>query len=221
MFTGLIEENGILIDRMKEGTSLRLHFKADRVLADLKIDDSIAIDGCCQTVVSRTAVSFEVVAVAETLEKTTLGSLKIGDAVNLERAMLLTTRLGGHLVSGHIDGTSTLTGRKDLGGSEEFFFELPAELGKYVITHGSIALAGISLTVAVVERNSDGSARIKVAIIPHTLANTTLGALRPGDKVNCEVDMIAKWVERFARPNSTGPYSLSPDPIIQRSEQNL
>jgi len=192
VFTGLIEELGTLVDRKTEGTSVRLQIEAQKVLSDLKIDDSISINGCCQTVVRVEASAFEVIAVRETLQKTTLGSLKIGAALNLERAATLGTRLGGHLVQGHVDGRASLKEIKEVGGSWEYFFEIPEAFIRYIVPVGSIAINGVSLTVANIE-----SRTIKVAIIPHTHAVTNFKDLHPGDEVNIETDVIAKMVERF------------------------
>lgn len=192
MFTGIIEELGTVIAVMQSGTSVRIDFSAGTVLDDLKVDDSIAVNGVCQTVVNRSSSSFEVICVAETLGKTTLGSLKVGERVNLERAATLSTRLGGHLVQGHIDAVATVEQIVPLDGSWEFYFRLPAELMRYVTPRGSIAINGVSLTVA----ETDGDL-IKVAIIPHTFEHTSFGALANGDRVNIEPDCIAKMVERL------------------------
>jgi len=205
MFTGLVEELGTLVDRIEEGSSLRLHFKAEKVLSDLKIDDSIAVNGCCQTVVALSPSGFEVIAVQETLKKTTLGSLKIGEAVNLERAAMLSTRLGGHLVQGHIDGVATVENIIALEGSWEFYFRIPQQFLRYVIPVGSVALNGVSLTIA--EINND---LLKVAIIPHTFEVTMFKWLQVGSSVNLEVDVIAKMVEKlalpFAQSSTTSPF---------------
>jgi riboflavin synthase len=192
MFTGLIEELGTLVDRREEGSSLRLVIKAEEVLSDLKIDDSVSVNGCCQTAVLVDSPTFEVIAVSETLQKTTLGSLKIGEALNLERAVTLGTRLGGHLVQGHIDGVSRVLEIRDLGGSWEYWFSLPREFSRYVVRVGSIAVNGVSLTVAEVQED-----RFKTAIIPHTYAVTNFHDLRPGSEVNIEYDVMAKMVERM------------------------
>ncbi|MBS1902267.1 MAG: riboflavin synthase [Bacteroidetes bacterium] len=192
MFTGIIEELGTVIAVMQSGTSLRIEFSAEKVLGDLKVDDSIAVNGVCQTVVNRASLSFEVICVAETIGKTTLGSLKVGDRVNLERAATLSTRLGGHLVQGHVDAVATLEQIIPIDGSWEFYFRLPQALMRYVIPRGSIAIDGVSLTVAEVEGD-----RIKTAIIPHTFELTTFGSLRVGDRVNIEPDSIVKMVERL------------------------
>lgn len=172
---------------------MRLLFSAEKVLGDLKVDDSIAVNGVCLTVTSTDSTRFEVWAVAETLTKTTLSSLKVGDHVNLERAATLSTRLGGHLVQGHIDGLARIKEVRSAGGeSWEFFFEVPQEYMRYIVPRGSIAINGVSLTVADVVGNV-----IKIAIIPHTYSETIFQWLREGDKVNIELDIIAKMVERL------------------------
>ncbi len=190
MFTGIIEEIGTVIAIKHEGTSLRIEFSAEKVLGDLKVDDSIAVNGVCQTVVNCGVSFFEVICVAETLSKTTLGSLKARDKVNLERAATLATRLGGHLVQGHIDGVATVEKINSVNGSWEFYLKLPTSIIKYVIPRGSITIEGVSLTVA--EKDRD---RIKIAIIPHTFDHTTFGTLTIGSQVNVEPDSIAKMVE--------------------------
>jgi riboflavin synthase len=220
MFTGIIEELGTLVERKAMGTSLCLKIEAERVFREdgligpgiplngLKIDDSIAINGVCQTVVSVSPPFFEVIAVRETLQKTTLGSLKVGEkggntgerssAVNLERAATLSTRLGGHLVSGHVDGKAILREIRDLNGSWEFYFDLAQDMARYVIPMGSIALEGVSLTVASLTDHSEG-VTIKTAIIPHTYFHTNFQFLNPQDEINVELDQIMKMVERLTR----------------------
>ena len=190
MFTGIIEEIGTVIAIKHNGTSLRIEFRAEKVLDDLKVDDSIAVNGVCQTVVDCGVSFFEVICVAETLSKTTLGSLKAGNTVNLERAATLATRLGGHLVQGHIDCVATIEKINSLDGSWEFYLKLPTSIMKYVTPRGSITIEGVSLTVA--EKEHD---RIKIAIIPHTFEHTTFSTMTIGSKVNVEPDSIAKMVE--------------------------
>ena len=192
MFTGIIEEVGTLVDRIDAGTSLCLKIEAEKVLSDLKIDDSISINGCCQTVVAVQPSVFEVIAVRETLQKTTLGSLKLGARVNLERAAMLSTRLGGHLVQGHVDARARLERILPLDGSWEFYFSIPESLIHYAVPVGSITLNGVSLTIAAIEGTT-----VKVAIIPHTHEVTNFGSLVAGDEVNVEMDVIAKMVEQF------------------------
>ena len=192
MFTGLVEELGTLVERNPVGSSLRLLIKAEKVLLDLKIDDSISVNGCCQTVIGLRASGFEVIAVEETLKKTTLGSLKIGDHVNLERAATLATRMAGHLVQGHIDGVAHILKIEPLQGSWNFLFELPEGFGRYCIPVGSIAIDGVSLTIAEIAGNN-----IRTAIIPHTYEHTNFHLLKESSEVNIELDMIAKMVEKF------------------------
>ena len=193
VFTGIIEEIGTCIAARSEDTSRCLLFSAHEVLSDLKVNDSIAVNGVCQTVTARGASDFQVTAVAETLKKTTLGSLKEGGKVNLERAVTPATRLGGHIVQGHVDGVSRITDIKSIGGgSWEFFFELPDDFMHYISSHGSIAIDGVSLTVAEIRGNV-----IKVAIIPHTFGATIFQYFRTGDFVNIELDAIAKMVGRL------------------------
>ena len=194
MFTGIIEELGTLIASIKEGSGLRLQFSADKVLSDLKVDDSISVNGVCQTVIAKEALFFEVISVSETLKKTSLSSLKIGDKVNLERAATLSTRLGGHLVQGHIDGVALTKGIHDVGGSWVFEFELPMQFMRYVVPQGSIAINGVSLTIARIEGNG-----ISVAIIPHTYERTNFQYICTGEFVNIELDCIAKMIERLMR----------------------
>jgi len=218
LFTGLIEELGIIVDLKGEGTSLCLKIEAERVLAGnsgddrssaknpqngLKIGDSIAVNGVCLTATRIQPPYFEVTAVQETLAKTTLGSLKVGGKnersfVNLERAASLETRLGGHLVQGHVDGVARVMEVREVKGSWEVFFELPPNGEQYVVPQGSIAIDGISLTVAGIE-----GSRIRVAIIPHTYNHTTIQYLTAGDRVNVEFDVIAKMVERLVKPYSS------------------
>ena len=170
----------------------------------LKIDDSIAVNGVCLTVVAVRPPIFEVIAVQETLQKTTLGSLTVEwgksaesgrRSVNLERAATLRTRLGGHIVQGHVDGTMHVTEIRDLDGSWEYFLEVPQHLSHYVVPTGSVTLDGVSLTVAEI-----AGQRLKVAIIPHTYRHTTFQYLKVGDRVNLEVDVIAKMVEQMVKP---------------------
>lgn len=192
MFTGIIEEIGTCIAVEKQDSSLCLLFSAGEVLRDVKVNDSIAVNGVCQTVTAVSASRFQVTAVAETLKKTTLGSLKEGQRVNLERAVTPATRMGGHIVQGHVDGVARITEITDIGGSWEFFFELPPEFMLYVTAHGSISIDGVSLTVAEIRSNV-----IKIAIIPHTYHATIFQYFRKGDMVNVELDVIAKMVGRF------------------------
>ena len=198
MFTGIIEELGRVraIDRREGGA--RLEIAASTVLADARPGDSIAVNGCCLTVVDRGDGWWAADAVIETLERTALGSLERDDSVNLERPLRLSDHLGGHLVQGHVDAVGQVAARRPLAdGSTRFTFSAPADVLRYVVEKGSVAVDGISLTVAAL-----GDETFDVAIIPHTLAVTTLGQRDPGAVVNVEADLIAKYVERLLVPTS-------------------
>lgn len=183
MFTGIVEETG----RIQSITSNKITVECKTVLEDAKLGDSIAVNGVCLTVTDLTSGSFTADISSETLR--VIAPLKSGGFVNLERAMSANGRFGGHIVSGHIDGVGKFLGANK---NNEFQFELPTELSKYVIKKGSITINGISLTIAGVGVNE-----ITLAIIPHTLENTNLKFLKSGDFVNIEVDMLAKYVEKF------------------------
>ncbi|MCA9789327.1 MAG: riboflavin synthase [Cyanobacteria bacterium HKST-UBA04] len=196
MFTGLIETVGTLLEAEDSQGGMRFVVEAavpSGYLADVAVGESIAIDGVCTTVVSCDGKRFAFEASPETLRKTTFGQLKPGVSVNLERALLPTTRLGGHFVSGHIEGTAVLKSRMSEGNAKVLAFELEQpELALYVIEKGSIALSGISLTV-----NTIDEATLTVAIIPHTLEQTNLGCLQVGQRVNVETDMVGKYVHKL------------------------
>lgn len=192
MFTGLIEELGSVRGRVRRGAFQQLEIEAKRVLAGLQVGDSVNIDGVCQTAVAIGESGFAVETVAETLARTTLGTLGIGQVVNLERALRADQRLGGHLVLGHVDGIARIRQRTERDGEHRFEVEPPPALARYIATKGSVALDGISLTVAEVSGDA-----FTVAVIPHTFDNTTLSHRRAGDSVNLEVDVIARYVERL------------------------
>jgi riboflavin synthase len=193
MFTGLVEELGRVRRIEPRAGGARLEFEAGTVLADAEVGASIAVNGCCVTVVARGEGWWAADAVIETLERTALGSLAVGDPVNFERPMRLADRLGGHLVQGHVDAVGRIEGRDPLpDGSTRLRFSAPADLLRYVVEKGSITVDGVSLTVAGVE--TDG---FSVAVIPHTLEVTNLGVKGPGEPVNLEVDVLAKYVERL------------------------
>lgn len=192
MFTGLIEELGRVRGRVRRGLFQQLEIEAERVLSGLQVGDSVNIDGVCQTVVATTASGFAVETVPETLARTTLGTLGIGQAVNLERALRADQRLDGHLVLGHVDSTARIRRRTERDSEHRFEIEPPPALARYIAAKGSVALDGISLTVAEVSGRA-----FTVAVIPHTFDNTTLSHRRTGDSVNLEVDVIARYVERL------------------------
>lgn len=193
MFTGIVEELGRVRSVTLNAGGARLEIGAATVLDDATIGASIAVNGCCLTVVELGDGYWAADAVVETLARTNLGELAAGDPVNLERPVRLADRLGGHLVQGHVDGTGVVRARTaQPDGSELFRFDAPTDVLRYVVHKGSITVDGISLTVAAVYH--DG---FDIAVIPHTLAVTTLGARPVGAPVNLEVDLIAKYVERL------------------------
>jgi riboflavin synthase len=198
MFTGIIEELGQVRALDPNEGGARIEITATTVLADAVLGASIAVNGCCLTVVELGDGWWAADAVTETLVRTSLGALAVGDPVNLERPLRLSDRLGGHLVQGHVDGVGELVDRTALAdGSTRMRFQLPAHLTRYIVEKGSITVDGISLTVAAL--HEDG---FDVAVIPHTLEATNLDALQPGDPVNLEVDVLAKYVERLLTPDA-------------------
>jgi len=192
MFTGLIEEVGTIERVEPRSAGRRLRIRAADVLAGTRIGDSLSVSGCCLTAVAVDPSGFEVEAVPETLSKTTLGELKVGDPVNLERALRLDQRLGGHLVQGHVDGVGEVTALTPEGEGRRLVVEVPGALARFVADKGSIAIDGISLTVAACRER-----RCEIALIPHTLAGTTAGGYAPGRRVNLEVDLLARYVARL------------------------
>ena len=192
MFTGIVEELGKIksFERFSNGAELTVECKD--ILSDIKIGDSICVNGVCQTVTEFNSTSFSVMLSDETLNVTNFYNAKQGDYVNLERALALNARLGGHIVSGHIDCTGRLISLKKLSNFYNLEFEMLQENSKYVVYKGSITINGISLTIAEVNGN-----RFTVAIIPHTYENTVLKYLKSGDSVNIETDIIAKYVEKL------------------------
>ncbi len=198
MFTGIVVAVGRIAAAEPRGDGVRLRIDAPGLdLADVALGDSIAIQGVCHTVVERRDSGFDVDTSRATLAVTT--GLEKGRAVNLEKSMRLSDRLGGHLVSGHVDGVGTVATVEDLGASRRIVLEAPAALARYVARKGSIAVDGVSLTV-----NAVDGACFEVNVIPHTLSATTLGALARGARVNLEVDMIARYVERMLEDPQKG-----------------
>ena len=193
MFTGLVQAVGRLEAAERRGGDLRLRIGTGTLdLGGLQLGESIAVNGVCLTVIEFDARSFAADASNETLALTTLGALAVGDAVNLERAMRPTDRLGGHLVSGHVDGLGRVERIEPDARAQRWRFTAPRPLLRYIATKGSVCVDGTSLTVNAVD--ADG---FEVALVPHTLAHTTFGATRPGDAVNLEVDQVARYVERL------------------------
>jgi len=196
MFTGIVEEQGRVTAITPAGSGVQIQIAASDVLTDVQMGASIAVNGCCLTVVEFTDSQWTADAVPETMDRTSLGALVVGDAVNLERPLRPTDRMGGHVVQGHVDGVTrviSITPMDD--GSFRYRFGLDPSLARYVVEKGSVALDGISLTVAAVAPPPDAD-WFEIAIIPHTAAVTNLGARSPGDPVNIEVDILAKYVER-------------------------
>ncbi len=196
MFTGIVEELGHVVSVVPNEGGARLVIGATTVLDDVELGASIAVNGCCLTVVAFDEHSWSADAVIETLARTNLGDLGAGDAVNLERPVRLADRLGGHLVQGHVDATGTVRAREPQpDGSTLVTIDAPADVMRYVVHKGSITVDGVSLTIA---RRADDA--FAVALIPHTLAVTTLGDRAAGSRVNLEADLIAKYVEALVAP---------------------
>jgi riboflavin synthase len=193
MFTGIVEELGTMRTLVPNEGGARIEIEAGAVLDDATIGASISVNGCCLTVVELGDGWLAADAVIETLQRTNIGDLEPGAGVNLERPVRLSDRLGGHLVQGHVDATGTVRARTpQADGSTLIRFDAPSEILRYVVHKGSITVDGVSLTVAAV--HDDG---FEIAVIPHTLAVTTLGTRQPGERVNLECDVLAKYVERL------------------------
>lgn len=196
MFSGIVEEVGKIAGIQDSGDGRRLKITAATVLEGLKIGDSIAVSGACLTATDFGVDWFCVDATPETLRKTQIGTLKTGSKVNLERALKVSDRLGGHLVSGHIDGSGTVQSIRQEGFSRIIEFSLDASFAPYFIEKGSVAVDGISLTIASLS-DRGREVRFTVSVIPHTLSATTLNDIRPGQAVNIETDLIGKYVARW------------------------
>ncbi|MBR3569668.1 MAG: riboflavin synthase [Oscillibacter sp.] len=197
MFTGIIEETGKIRSATRGARSAALSIGAAEILPDLKTGDSVAVNGVCLTATTVDGGGFTADVMHETLRRSTLGGLSAGDAVNLERAMPANGRFGGHIVSGHIDGVGKIVAIRRDDNAVWYEIEAPEKLRRYVVEKGSIAIDGISLTVAAVDGRT-----FSVSVIPHTLSATALGARRVGSGVNLETDIIAKYVESLLRPDS-------------------
>ncbi|MEA4827274.1 MAG: riboflavin synthase [Clostridium sp.] len=192
MFTGIVEEIGVIESIILGSDSARIKINAKKVLQNVKLGDSISTNGVCLTVTEFSNKSFIVDVMAETMRRSGLGSLKKGDKVNLERALAVGDRLGGHLVSGHIDGTGTIKNLQREDNAIWITIETSPDVLRYIVLKGSIAIDGVSLTVAYVDNKV-----FKVSIIPHTQDETTLTKKSTGEKVNLECDMIGKYIEKF------------------------
>jgi riboflavin synthase len=203
MFTGIIEELSIVKSLQRAGGAARLAVSAAAVLDGTVLGDSICVNGVCLTVVERGRNEFSADVATETLRVTNLGDLKTGAKVNLERALQLSARIGGHLVSGHVDAVGRIREKREEGNGWRIFIDTPGTINRYIIRKGSIAVDGISLTVADVDRNG-----FSIAMIPHTAKLTTLGFKNAGDSVNLEADIIGKYVERLLSGRVEGGVSL-------------
>ena len=195
MFSGIVEEVG----RVSRFVGTKLTVRATKVMSDLKVSDSIAINGTCLTVVARTKGTFTLELAPETLRRTNLGSLKPGDGVDMERALAVGDRLGGHIVQGHVDGTGQVLSLTPEGDCVLMRFSAPERLMRYIVEKGFIAVDGISLTVVTRDASS-----FVISVIPYTIANTVLKERRPGDPVNLEVDILAKYVESLLKGERPG-----------------
>lgn len=216
MFTGIVEEKGTVGHISLAGISGSIAIKARKVLEGTRIGDSIAVNGVCLTVVSLRPDGFTADVMAETIRRTSLGSCQPGDPVNLERAMAADGRFGGHIVAGHIDGVGTIRSAVPEGNAVWITIDAPPQILRYIVEKGSIAIDGISLTVAYVDESV-----FKVSVIPHTAAETTLLSKKAGDIVNLENDIVGKYIEKLMRPVSaygadpaagrgTGAYGADP-----------
>ncbi len=207
MFTGLVADVGRISARTKTGKDITFTIETSFEVDDLDLGESIAVDGTCLTVTEIGSSSFDVDASPETLQRTTLGDRHVGDGVHLERALRLSDRLGGHLVTGHIDGVGSLKSRRRDGKAWILEFEAPDSVSPYLLEKGCIAVDGVSLTI-----NGVANSTFDLAIIPHTAQHTLLTEYRPGRKVNLEADLIGKYVRKFITSDSDG---LSMDDLIR------
>jgi riboflavin synthase len=218
MFTGIVEELGTVADVVDQGDAVRLTVEARTVLDGTGLGDSIAVNGCCLTVTEIGDGRWTADVMQETLDKTSLRGVQPGDRVNLERAVTVDKRLGGHIVQGHVDGVGEVLGRQPSEHWEVVEISLPADISRYLVDKGSITVDGVSLTVV-----TAGPDSFTVSLIPETLARTTLGTRRPGDRVNLEADVIAKHVEKLlaaglvdrfapAHPDPAAPHAPQEDP---------
>jgi len=192
MFTGIIEEIGIIKNIKHNSLGLDIEIEANKILSDLQLGDSVSVNGCCQTVTQINGNIFTIQAVLETVNITNFKNLKTNSNVNLERALTLNTRLGGHIVSGHVDDVGKIISINNMGNSVIFQISVPDNIMKYLIYKGSITINGVSLTICELNEND-----FKVSIIPHTIENTTFKELNTGDEVNLEPDIISKYVEKL------------------------
>jgi riboflavin synthase len=209
MFTGIIEEVGTLAAVHRRGSAARIVVEAPGIAAGVSIGDSVAISGVCLTAIAIDAHNISFDAVPETIERSSLKTLKAGDPINIERSLQVGGRLGGHFVQGHVDGTGTIKQIEDRENAHVVTIEALPELMRYIAPKGSIAIDGISLTVVDVR-----DASFTVWIIPHTFVNTTIGDRKPGDSVNLEIDMLARYIERLLEAQ-TPASSLSEEKLME------
>ena len=203
MFTGLVEEKGTITAVEELGDSVRLTIRGPVVTSDAHHGDSISVNGCCLTVMDQGTDTFAADVMKESLDKTSLGDLAVGSEVNLERATQAGARLGGHIVQGHVDGTGRVLDRTPSEHWEVVRIAVPADLARYLVDKGSVTVDGTSLTVVEVVDDGPDGPWFSVSLIPTTLADTTLGSKIPGDRVNLEVDILAKYVERLLAAQTT------------------
>lgn len=199
MFTGIIEEIGTVKSVVARGGGINIAVTANKIMHDLKIDDSVAIDGVCQTVVAKGNDYFEVTAVEETMRKTAFNKLRTGRKVNLERALKLSDRLGGHIVQGHVDCVGRIVSILNEGTGRSVWISFPVSFNKYLVNTGSVCINGISLTSAKVEAD-----KFMVAVIPHTWDNTAFREMKTGSEVNLEFDIIGKYIEKLLQSDLSG-----------------
>ena len=198
MFTGLIEETGKLVQKLKTGEGYQITFSGLKVMEDLAIGSSISVNGVCLTVIKKNSNTFTVDAIEETLKKTNLGSLKDDDKVNLERPLKTDSRIGGHFVLGHVDTTGIIVEIKKLSNSHFIKISFPKEFKGYLIYVGSVAIDGVSMTVAELEEDN-----FSIGVIPHTWEETIFAVKNPGDVVNLEFDVLGKYVERIMQSKAS------------------
>ena len=206
MFTGIVEEKGTVTALEQLGDAVRLTIRGPVVTSDAAHGDSISVNGCCLTVATLDGEKFSADVMAESLARTSLGDLDNGSEVNLERAVAAGARMGGHIVQGHVDGTARLIDRTSSEHWDVLRFALPADVARYLVEKGSVTVDGVSLTVVeVVDASGSDEAWFSVSLIPTTLADTTLGTRKPDDRVNLEVDVLAKYVERLLAAREAAP----------------
>jgi riboflavin synthase len=214
MFTGIVQAVGSVRSIAAAGADWRVQIAAGGLdMGDVALGDSIAVSGICLTVVEATADGFAADVSTETWQRTAFGDLRPGSPVNLEKALLPTTRLGGHLVAGHVDGVAKVAERRPAGRSEQFSVAVPAGLARYCAEKGSLCLDGVSLTI-----NAVAGERVELNIVPHTLEHTTLGERYPGDHLNLEVDLVARYLERLLQgggDSAAGAAGLDADTLAR------